>query len=179
MTPEQLEAIKQRAEQVNAPPPQWEPHEWNPDELQRHIIASTKASQKDVPALIKALEKATRTLTLIVWVDCEECRATLPQLIGTEKECQSCKIAQTYLARDIYKQEAHTQRVKLDACVRPLLEAEWSANVGWDADSGCPSCEAFANRHEHLSGCSLDAALTVLGLDTQEKRNQRRKELGI
>lgn len=67
-----------------------------------------------------------------------------------------------------------------DMC-RALLAAEWG---GHDADYGahCPACGAitqFSGANEHDAGCTLDAALTKAGLDTQEKRDAARKEMGI
>jgi hypothetical protein len=49
------------------------------------------------------------------------------------------------------------------------------ANVEWSTlDKGCPRCWAPAFRG-HYDGCQLDAALTRVGLDTKEKRDEYRR----
>lgn len=58
------------------------------------------------------------------------------------------------------------------AMVRALLEVEWG-----DPEFGCRKCCAtitFDGR-VHARGCDLDAALTAVGLSTQQQRDEARE----
>ena len=77
---------------------------------------------------------------------------------------------------------------------RALLQLEWSADVvsedkthedGVEEGAGCPCCLCLQSWGEHANGvreedkCVLDGALYHLGLETQQKRDEARKRLGI
>lgn len=97
-------------------------------------------------------------------------------------EFESCiSIAQFMTANS--RDKATLAAAAPDMC-RELLAIEWrgeavsvAQNPGWAYARTCPRCQA--KRKEHYKNCSLDAALTKAGLDTQEKRDAARKDMGL
>lgn len=71
------------------------------------------------------------------------------------------------------------------ALARELLAVEWEGrNVGTGYGEGygipcCPRCLKDRDEGEHHPACELDSALTKAGLDTQEKRQAVRAEMGL
>lgn len=69
----------------------------------------------------------------------------------------------------------------IDLQAKALLSVEWAGECK-ELDC-CPACYAAAPWRdpggEHELSCPFDKALYVVGLDTQEKRDGKRKELGL
>lgn len=61
---------------------------------------------------------------------------------------------------------------------RALLMTEWGDPRIIKQHGYCFVCRRNSE-HPHDSGCVVDAALTKAGLDTQEKRDEARKEMGV
>jgi hypothetical protein len=65
----------------------------------------------------------------------------------------------------------------IEPFVDVLLTVEFE---GWDVkdeDRCCPCCNELGRAHTAV--CKLDAALTLAGLDIQEKRDAARKAMGL
>jgi hypothetical protein len=122
-------------------------------------------------------------MTKSVWMenweaDCSEC---CPCVRNVEPDGMrlSCLAATHYYDVDIdAASEEAKARMRLAAAapalLRELLKVEWSCG---HHDDSCPRCwfEIDAGREIHAPGCSLDAALTAAGLETQEQRDEARR----
>lgn len=78
---------------------------------------------------------------------------------------------------------AHLAAAAPEMC-RALLRSEWCNGYlhhdDGTPDQRCPCClDSLSEDAGHAGWCILDQALCKAGLDTQEKRDAARKEMGI